>query len=261
MKESVVDVNSVSKKYRLGEDGRSRISGKKTSDLFHDFTSRFNRRNKNSEEIGPDEFWALKDISFQIYPGEVLGLIGRNGSGKSTLLKILSRITYPTMGRIQIFGNIASLLEIGTGFSLELTGRENIFLNGTILGMSNLEIKRKFNEIVEFSGIEKFLDTPVKFYSSGMYARLAFSVSAHLDADILLVDEVLAVGDAEFQKKSFDRMKRMTSKEGRAVIFVSHNLSSIEELCHNAILLDHGKISQYGESKKVVDHYRKIICQ
>jgi lipopolysaccharide transport system ATP-binding protein len=202
-----------------------------------------------------EEFWALRDINFEINKGEIIGVIGRNGAGKSTLLKILTGITPPTTGEIKLKGKIASLLEVGTGFHPELTGRENIFLNGAIMGMTQREIEKKFDDIVEFSGIEKFLDTPVKRYSSGMYVRLAFSVAAHLEPDILLVDEVLAVGDAEFQKKCLGKMDEVTKTAGRTIFFVSHNMQAIERLCTKCILLDGGKIIKMGKTKEVVDYY------
>lgn len=198
-----------------------------------------------------EEFWALKDLSFEIKQGAVAGIIGRNGAGKSTLLKILSRITEPTTGRVTLRGRVASLLEVGTGFHPELSGRENIFLNGAILGMTRSEIKRKFDEMVDFAGVEKFLDTPVKRYSSGMYVRLAFAVAAHLDPEILVVDEVLAVGDTEFQKKCLGKM-RDVSGQGRTVLFVSHNMSSIASLCDRAILLNQGKILLDGPTTDVI---------
>jgi lipopolysaccharide transport system ATP-binding protein len=200
------------------------------------------------------DFWALKDVSFQIRPGEVVGIVGRNGAGKSTLLKILSRITLPTEGRIRIDGRTASLLEVGTGFHQELTGRENIFLNGAILGMTRAEILRKFDEIVEFSGIEEFLDTPVKRYSSGMYVRLAFAVAAHLEPEILIVDEVLAVGDAAFQKKCLGKMETL-AQSGRTVLFVSHNMDAVRTLCERAILLGEGRIQADGNAENVVEDY------
>lgn len=199
-------------------------------------------------------FWALKDVSFEVKQGEVLGIIGRNGAGKSTLLKILSRITEPTEGKGEIYGRIGSLLEVGTGFHPELTGRENIFLSGAILGMKRDEIKRKFDEIVAFAEVEKFIDTPVKHYSSGMYLRLAFAVAAHLEPEILLVDEVLAVGDASFQKKCLNKMEDI-GQGGRTVLFVSHNIGAIQTLCHRAILLDEGRIIQDGELAAVVQKY------
>jgi len=201
-----------------------------------------------------EEFWALKDINFEIKQGEVVGIIGRNGAGKSTLLKILSRITEPSEGRVTIKGRVASLLEVGTGFHPELTGRENIYLNGAILGMTRAEIRRKFDEIVAFAGVEKFLDTPVKRYSSGMYVRLAFAVAAHLEPEILVVDEVLAVGDAEFQKKCLGKMGEV-AKGGRTVLFVSHNMSAVTQLCERCIWLDSGKIRKDGLAKRIVSQY------
>ena len=202
-----------------------------------------------------EEFWALKDVSFQIKQGEVVGIIGRNGAGKSTLLKILSRITEPTTGRVELKGRVASLLEVGTGFHPELTGRENIFLNGAILGMSRVEIKKKFDEIVAFAEVEKFLDTPVKRYSSGMYVRLAFAVAAHLEPEILVVDEVLAVGDAAFQKKCLGKMGDVATKEGRTVLFVSHNMGAVNRLCNQCIWLNQGKIQKIDNTNEVVQSY------
>ena len=197
----------------------------------------------------------MKDVSFEVKRGEVVGIIGRNGAGKSTLLKILSRITEPTPGRIEIDGRVASLLEVGTGFHPELTGRENIFLNGTILGMSRAEVRRKFDEIVDFSGVEKFLDTPVKRYSSGMYVRLAFAVAAHLEPEILIVDEVLAVGDAEFQKKCLGTMEDVSTNEGRTVLFVSHNMGAVATLCSKSILLKAGFVERSDTAEKVISYY------
>ena len=202
-----------------------------------------------------EEFWALKDVNFEIARGDVVGVIGRNGAGKSTLLKVLSRITDPSEGKVEIRGRIASLLEVGTGFHSELTGRENIFLNGSILGMTRGEIKRKFDEIVAFSGVEQFLDTPVKRYSSGMYTRLAFAVSAHVEPDILVVDEVLSVGDAAFQDKCLGRMQDMSTKEGRTILFVSHNLTAIAALCKTGILLSQGQASYVGPINATIDAY------
>ncbi len=202
-----------------------------------------------------EEFWALKDVSVSINQGEVVGIIGQNGAGKSTLLKILTGITPPTEGEIIMHGKAASLLEVGTGFHPELTGRENIFLNGAILGMTKKEIASKFDEIVAFSGIEKFLDTPVKYYSSGMYVRLAFSVAAHMEPDILLVDEVLAVGDAEFQKKCLGKMEEVTHGKGRTILFVSHNMSAIQQLCPKTILLEKGKVKMFGNTEDVINTY------
>ncbi|MEW6107735.1 MAG: ABC transporter ATP-binding protein [Nitrospirota bacterium] len=205
-----------------------------------------------------EEFWALKDIHFEVKRGDRVGIIGRNGAGKSTLLKVLSRITEPTKGRIEITGRVASLLEVGTGFHPELTGRENIFLNGAILGMTRAEIKKKFDEIVDFAEIEKFLDTPVKRYSSGMYVRLAFAVAAHLEPEILIVDEVLAVGDAQFQKKCLGKMEEV-GKEGRTVLFVSHNMSAIRSLCSTALMLNCGSIVEIGRTNFVIDKYLNTI--
>jgi ABC-type polysaccharide/polyol phosphate transport system ATPase subunit len=205
-------------------------------------------------------FWALKDVSFDVEPGEVVGIIGRNGAGKSTLLKILSRITSPTEGTVELHGRVGSLLEVGTGFHPELTGRENIYLSGSILGMKRREIDAKLDEIVKFSEIEKFLDTPVKRYSSGMYVRLAFAVAAHLEPEILLVDEVLAVGDIEFQKKCLGKMEKV-SQSGRTVLFVSHNMSAIEKICDRGILLEGGVIHSNGETKGVIDTYVKSLSK
>lgn len=202
-----------------------------------------------------EEFWALKDVSFKIEPGEVVGVIGRNGAGKSTLLKVLSRITEPTQGRVTINGRVASLLEVGTGFHPELSGRENIFLNGAILGMSRAEIRRKFDEIVAFAEVERFLDTPVKRYSSGMYVRLAFAVAAHLEPEILIVDEVLAVGDIAFQKRCLGKMQDVARDEGRTVLFVSHNLAAIRQLCNRTILLRQGVIHADGATAPLINQY------
>ena len=212
------------------------------------------RRDSTPEET-VEEFHALKDVSFEIRRGEAVGIIGRNGAGKSTLLKILSRITEPSEGQVTITGRVASLLEVGTGFHPELSGRENIFLNGAILGMNRGEIRRKFDEIVAFAGIEEFLDTPVKRYSSGMYTRLAFSVAAHLESEILVIDEVLAVGDAEFQKKCLGKMDDMAKQQGRTVLFVSHQMSAIQELCKTGLLLERGAIRLSGPAKKVIAGY------
>lgn len=207
-----------------------------------------------------DIVWALKDVSFEVHEGEVLGVIGRNGAGKSTLLKILSRITEPTSGRAVIRGRVSSLLEVGTGFHPELSGRENVYLNGTILGMTKAEIDRKFDEIVDFSGVEKFLDTPIKRYSSGMKVRLAFAVAAHLEPEILIIDEVLAVGDAEFQKKCMGKMQDV-ARGGRTVLFVSHNMAAVETLCTNGIQLQHGGLIFAGHAEDTVAHYRRTALQ
>jgi lipopolysaccharide transport system ATP-binding protein len=216
----------------------------------------FRRLKRLSGKVDAEErIWALKNVSFEVKAGEVVGLIGRNGAGKSTLLKILSRITAPTRGRVEVRGRMASLLEVGTGFHPELTGRENIYLNGAILGMSRAEITRKFDEIVAFAEIDRFLDTPVKRYSSGMHVRLAFAVGAHLETDILVVDEVLAVGDSEFQRRCLGKMRNVASQEGRTVLFVSHNLQAVQRLCDRTILLDAGKIVCEGDTRSVVADY------
>lgn len=204
-----------------------------------------------------EEIWAMRDVSFDIARGDIVGLIGRNGAGKSTLLKLLSRITAPTTGEARIKGRIASLIEVGTGFQPELTGRENIFLNGAILGMRRQEIRKRFDEIVDFSGVEKFLDTPVKRYSSGMYVRLAFAVAAHLDADILLVDEVLSVGDAEFQKKSLGKMESVANS-GRTVLFVSHDMAALEALCNTGLVFNQGRLTQQGPLKETLESYNRL---
>lgn len=210
--------------------------------------------------IEKEEFWALKDINFEVEQGERLAIVGRNGAGKSTLLKLLSRVTEPTLGRATMRGRIASLLEVGTGFHPELTGRENIYLNGAILGMGRTEIDRKFDEIVAFADVEKFLDTPVKRYSSGMYTRLAFSVAAHLETDILIIDEVLAVGDAAFQRKCLGKMEDV-SQQGRTLLFVSHNMAAVESLCNRAVLLSEGKIVEIGDTRRIIDAYAQTWRQ
>jgi homopolymeric O-antigen transport system ATP-binding protein len=250
---AAIRVENISKKYILQHQvgGRSRYVALRDV-LAHKAKSLFQ---KNRVDASREEFWALKDVSFEIKQGEAVGIIGRNGAGKSTLLKILSRITKPTKGRIEIEGRVASLLEVGTGFHPELTGRENIFLNGAILGMHRAEIKKKFDEIVAFAEVEKFLDTPVKRYSSGMYMRLAFAVAAHLEPEILIVDEVLAVGDAQFQKKCLGKMQDVADKDGRTVLFVSHNIGAINQLCSRAILLNHGQVVACGETAKVTSRY------
>jgi lipopolysaccharide transport system ATP-binding protein len=208
-----------------------------------------------------EDFWALKDVNLDIYPGEVVGIIGRNGAGKSTLLKILSRVVQPTSGEATLQGRVASLLEVGTGFHPELTGRENIFISGAVLGMKRIEIKQKFDEIVAFAEVEKFLDMPVKRYSSGMYMRLAFAVAAHLEADILLVDEVLAVGDAGFQKKCLGKIENLTSAEGRTVLFVSHNMAAIQGLCNEAVLLERGQVLQKGRPALAIEQYLSELAR
>jgi lipopolysaccharide transport system ATP-binding protein len=257
MSDAAIEVENLGKRYVLGHK-RSKDDG-----MRHAIESvvrsplRWMRSRKRNIETR-EEFWALKDVSFKISPGEVVGIIGRNGAGKSTLLKILSRITEPTKGKISIEGRIASLLEVGTGFHPELTGRENIFLNGAILGMSRVEIRRKFDEIVAFSEIEKFLDTPVKRYSSGMYVRLAFAVAAHLEPEILIVDEVLAVGDIEFQKKCLGKMNDVRSG-GRTILFVSHNMAAIRTLCTRGIVLSRGEIVYSGNAENCIREYEKTV--
>jgi lipopolysaccharide transport system ATP-binding protein len=244
MAEAIV-AEGVSKLYRLGEQATGyRVLRERLTELFR----------ARRTEAPLTEMWALRDVAFTIGQGEVVGLIGKNGAGKSTLLKILSRITEPTTGRIDVYGRVASLLEVGIGFHPELSGRDNIFLNGAILGMSRQEIRRKFDEIVQFAEIERFLDTPVKRYSSGMYVRLAFAVAAHLEPDILLVDEVLAVGDSAFQQKCLGKMRSIRS-EGRTVIVVSHSMSTISALCQKALWIDAGHVRQYGETARVISTY------
>src|SRR5579863_359451 len=212
------------------------------------------RGNRDAAPNGDGQVWALRDLSFEVEPGEVLGIVGRNGAGKSTLLKVLSRITEPTTGRVELYGRVGSLLEVGTGFHPELTGRENIFLSGAILGMRRAEIVRKFDEMVAFAEVEKFIDTPVKHFSSGMYVRLAFAVAAHLEPEILLVDEVLAVGDAAFQKKCLGKMGDV-AKEGRTVLFVSHNVAAVTRLCNRCIVLSGGRAIFDGETRMAVSEY------
>lgn len=250
MSELVIKAENISKQYRLGVLG----SGSLKKDL-QAFWRKSMGDNSVSEFESNDSIWALKDINFEVKSGDVLGFIGRNGAGKSTLLKIISRIILPTSGSIKGKGRIASLLEVGTGFHPELTGRENVFLNGQILGMKKNEIQLVFDEIVDFSGVEKFIDTPVKRYSSGMYVRLAFAIAAHLNPEILIVDEVLAVGDADFQKKCLGKMRQVSTDEGKTVLFVSHNMQALRGLCKTAICIDHGKIVDQGESKKVITNY------
>jgi lipopolysaccharide transport system ATP-binding protein len=246
----IIKVENLGKRYRIGTTTAHGSIHDALSRLIRSPLSLI-RRNGKSEE---NTFWAIKDVSFEVMPGEVVGIIGRNGAGKSTLLKLLSRITEPTLGQIDFYGRVGSLLEVGTGFHPELTGRENIYLNGAILGMKRSEIERKFDEIVGFSEIEKFIDTPVKHFSSGMYVRLAFAVAAHLDPEILIVDEVLAVGDFAFQKKCLERMQAF-GREGRTVIFVTHDMSVLSRLCHKGILLREGRVAAEGEMKSVIKNY------
>jgi lipopolysaccharide transport system ATP-binding protein len=264
MKDSVIVVENLSKSYLLGHQVNSGakykydtlrdVIGREVRNFIRN-ASRLARGHQIVQGDEIEEFWALKDVSFEVKRGEVIGIIGRNGAGKSTLLKILSKITEPTKGRVLLNGRVASLLEVGTGFHPELSGRENIFLNGAILGMTRQEVRRKFDEIVAFAEVEKFLDTPVKRYSSGMYVRLAFAVAAHLEPEILIVDEVLAVGDAEFQKKCLGKMDDVSRRGGRTVLFVSHSMGALTTLCPNAIWLDRGAIREVGPTKEIVAKY------
>ena len=255
MSAPIISVEQLGKCYRLTH--RPREQYKTLRDTLTHGVARLLRGHETGADASPaeEDFWALKDVSFEINRGDAVGIIGRNGAGKSTLLKILSRITEPTRGRIEIEGRVASLLEVGTGFHPELTGRENIFLNGAILGMRRAEIKGKFDEIVAFAEVERFLDTPVKRYSSGMYVRLAFSVAAHMEPDILIVDEVLAVGDAAFQEKCLGKMRHVAGGHGRTVLFVSHNLAAMRALCRTGICLHQGQIEAAGPIETVIDHY------
>ena len=262
---TAIKVENLSKIYRLGEIGTGTIS----RDLERWFKMRvlqqedpflkIGESNDRSKKGSSDLVYSLKDINFEIAQGDAVGIIGRNGAGKSTLLKILSRVTTPSTGKINIKGRVASLLEVGTGFHPELTGRENIYLNGAILGMRKKEIDRKLEEIIDFSGVERYIDTPVKRYSSGMYVRLAFAVAAHLESEILIVDEVLAVGDAEFQKKCLGKMGEVSKGEGRTVLFVSHNMAAVDKLCNTGIFLDDGKIVSQGLIKSILGNYKKTI--
>ena len=261
---NVIEINSLSKIYRLGEIGTGTIS----RDLERWYKVKIRGQqdpyliigevNERDKKGNSDIVYSLRDINLNVQQGEALGIIGKNGAGKSTLLKILSRVTSPTLGNIRIKGRVASLLEVGTGFHPELTGRENIFLNGAILGMRKKEISRKLDEIIDFSGVERYVDTPVKRYSSGMYVRLAFAVAAHLESEILIVDEVLAVGDAEFQKKCLGKMGDISKGEGRTVLFVSHNMAAVQQLCKKGIILSNGQLKFSGTSNDAVDHYINI---
>jgi len=258
----VIKAEQISKLYRLGEVG--------TGTLSHDLNrwiakvrgkedpfAKVGETNDRTRKGNSDYVWALKDLSFEVGRGEVLGIIGRNGAGKSTLLKLLSKVTKPTAGQIRIRGRIASLLEVGTGFHPEMTGRENIFLNGTILGMTKREIKSKLDEIIDFAGIARYVDTPVKRYSSGMHVRLAFAVAAFLEPEILIVDEVLAVGDAEFQKKCVGRMKDVSANDGRTILFVSHDMTAINQLCHRSLLLEGGELKATGPTSDIIATYQR----
>ena len=267
MNEPIIKIENVSKEYRLGVVSTQTLRGdiqrwwalargQEDPALKIGQSNVLNKHDKSG--INEQYVWALRDINLEINKGDVLGIIGKNGAGKSTLLKLLSQVTTPTLGSIKIKGKIASLLEVGTGFHPELTGRENIFLNGAILGMTKSEIRLKLEEIISFSGVEKYIDTPVKRYSSGMFVRLAFAVAAHLDPDIMIIDEVLAVGDAEFHRKAMQKMKDVSNGQGRAVLFVSHNMSSIKYLCNKAILLDQGKIYFEGRVDETIDKYLQL---
>lgn len=260
MANPAIIVDNISKRYRLGMVG----SGTLREDLLgwwyqirgkEDPYSKIAEVNNRAQKGQSNYVWALRDVNFAVPEGEVLGVIGKNGAGKSTLLKLLSRVTAPTTGTIKARGRIASLLEVGTGFHPELSGRDNIFLNGAIMGMRHGEIKRKLDEIVDFAGVERYIDTPVKRYSSGMYVRLAFAVAAHLEPEILIVDEVLAVGDAEFQKKAIGKMKDVSHGQGRTVLFVSHNMLSIQKLCNRCLLMENGMIKNVGSSEDIVNEY------
>lgn len=269
MSDVVIQIDNLAKKYDLGVIGSSTLKhdlnrwwhqfrGRGDNSLTVDSTKKSSTRSRAAEghaDSSPDELWALRDISLEVRRGEILGVIGRNGAGKSTLLKILSRTTAPTRGEVRVKGRIASLLEVGTGFHPDLTGRENIFLNGAILGMSHREIRRKLDEIVDFSEVERFIDTPVKRYSSGMYVRLAFAVAAHLEPEILIVDEVLAVGDAQFQKKCIGKMQSVADSDGRTVLFVSHSMAAIQSLCTQGLYLKNGRPEYFGDIKEAVDSY------
>ncbi|MEO8414437.1 MAG: ABC transporter ATP-binding protein [Ginsengibacter sp.] len=265
MSDIVIRVENLSKQYRLGTVGTGTIG----HDLNRWYQTTVRRRDDPYLQIGEENdrsvkgsseyVWALRDINFEVKQGEVLGIIGRNGAGKSTLLKILSRTTSPTTGSVKIRGRVASLLEVGTGFHPELTGRENIFLNGAILGMTKKEIKSKFDEIVDFAGVERYVDTPVKRYSSGMFVRLAFAVAAHLEPEILIVDEVLAVGDAEFQKKALGKMKHVSEGEGRTVLLVSHNLQAIASICKKGLVMFNGKIHSNETVEASIQNYYALL--
>jgi lipopolysaccharide transport system ATP-binding protein len=259
MSNTIIKLENISKQYRIGTVGRQSLKGDSQRWWYNlrgkeDPTLKIGSSNQLDTQEG-EYVWALRDINLEVKQGEVLGIIGKNGAGKSTLLKLLSRVTGPTTGQIKVKGRIASLLEVGTGFHPELTGKENIFLNGAILGMTKPEIRSKFDEIVDFAGVAKYIDTPVKRYSSGMYVRLAFAVAAHLEPDILVVDEVLAVGDAEFQKKAIGKMQDVSTKGGRTVLFVSHNMGSIKALCDEVVILKNGKLVHKGDTDSSIGYY------
>jgi lipopolysaccharide transport system ATP-binding protein len=257
MSHYAIQIERISKRYSLGSEQRHSSFREVVSKAL---TDPFRRYREMRDGGGDKEFWALRDVSFNVKEGEAVGIIGRNGAGKSTLLKILSRITPPTHGSIRLKGRVASLLEVGTGFHQELTGRENIFLNGAMLGMTRAEIQRKFDEIVAFSEVEQFLDTPVKRYSSGMYVRLAFGVAAHLEPEILIVDEVLAVGDAQFQKKCLGKMKEVSTGTGRTVLFVSHNMAAVQSLCSSAVVMRNGGVDFCGDVGTAIHHYSDLAA-
>jgi lipopolysaccharide transport system ATP-binding protein len=265
MSQPIIEVRDISKLYRLGEIGATTIR-ESVERLFHRLGLSRNgygspptasSKSSNPRQAGPEPntFWALKDVSFDVQQGEIIGILGRNGAGKSTLLKILSRLTEPTTGRAVLRGRLASLLEVGTGFHPELSGRENVYLNGAMLGMRKSEIKRKFDEIIAFAEIEQFIDTPVKRYSSGMYVRLAFAVAAHLEPEILIIDEVLAVGDAEFQRKCLGKMQDVSRSQGRTVLFVSHNIDAVRRLCSRCVFVDHGRLIACNDKNDAIARY------
>jgi lipopolysaccharide transport system ATP-binding protein len=261
-----IKIENLSKQYRLGTVGTGTFSNDVNRWWYTvrgkpDPYLAIGEANDRTSKGSSDYVWALQDVNFEVQPGEILGIIGKNGAGKSTLLKLLSRVTAPTTGKITAHGRIASLLEVGTGFHPELTGRENVFLNGAIMGMTKQEIRAKFDEIVDFSGCERYIDTPVKRYSSGMYVRLAFAVAAHLEPEILIVDEVLAVGDAEFQRKAIGKMQDVSKNQGRTVLFVSHNMANVQALCQNGLILKNGSVDFYGPINKVMDAYQEAYAE
>ena len=254
MNKPIVEIRNVSKAYRLGTIGATSLR-EEAARLWH----RARHPESHGQRSAAKEFWALRNVTFDVQPGEVVGIIGRNGAGKSTLLKILSRITRSTSGQITLRGRVASLLEVGTGFHPDLTGRENVFLNGAILGMNKAEIRRKFDEIVAFAEVDQFIDTPVKRYSSGMYVRLAFAIAAHMEPEILVVDEVLAVGDAAFQQKCLGKMEQVAGREGRTVLFVSHNMGAVQSLCKRVVWLDGGRVMHEGTTGESIAEYLKTM--